>query len=386
MRPALLALALAALATPVFGDDASPAPWSEIGRADTLDRFDGIAALPDGGVILAGSLYSPDTALDARVLRLGPGGAIAFDATFGDEDAEHVGPVAVLPDGGVALAGTVEPADGSARRGWLLRLDPAGGIAWQRTLPGMSRAHPAVAAYPEGGVIVVGSVDGAEPGSQQAWLMRLDAGGEVVWERRLDDEAPGRLGEVAALPDGGAVIVGSIETEEGGIDGRVPRVDADGQVVWDRVFGSPETDALLRVAVGADGRIFAAGFLTRDYRPLGRLAGLDSSGTLLWEHAVGDRAHLLTALAVLPGGDILAAGGRQEGGARAEVVLLRYSPAGEARSAHAFASEGTDWVPGLATGPEGDVFMVLNEQDPSWNDMAHPVHRFSAPDMESWTD
>jgi len=106
------------------------------------------------------------------------------------------------------------------------------------------------------------AASGSEPHS------RLDA--VVV----LDGSGHEDVRDVAATPDGGIVAVGGTDSADfpvtfstfaGGTDAFVVRLDADGRVVWARTMGGPDHDRAYAVEIDPDGNIVIGGRAGRDF-------------------------------------------------------------------------------------------------------------------------
>ncbi|MFO0591112.1 MAG: hypothetical protein U0441_26440 [Polyangiaceae bacterium] len=123
-----------------------------------------------------------------------------------------------------------------------------------RQLAGSSAADAvtvaAVAVTSDGGAILAGEFGGAatigpqtltSAGGQDAFVVRLSAGGGVAWAKRFGANYDDRVKAVAPLADGGAVIVGTFDgvvdfggktlTSIGGPDAFIVRLDASGALV-----------------------------------------------------------------------------------------------------------------------------------------------------------
>src|SRR5690606_33370969 len=98
-----------------------------------------------------------------------------------------------------------------------------------------------ILALPDGGAGTAGYLLSGMNG-EYAWLARLDADGEIVWQRRLEGLVPGSHGffaytiasperpmdAVRALPDGRFAVIG---TDNGGVS-RAVILDASGALEW----------------------------------------------------------------------------------------------------------------------------------------------------------
>lgn len=102
------------------------------------------------------------------VVKLSPAGALVWERTYGTAaGGGDVGGLAAAPDGGVLVNGTCRgPAGGDKSepgRGlddyWVLRLDAAGAKRWDRTLGGANYDLGGVAATADGGWLVAGVSD-----------------------------------------------------------------------------------------------------------------------------------------------------------------------------------------------------------------------------------
>ena len=97
-------------------------------------------------------------------------------------------------------------------------------------------------------------------------LLRLDADGEVVWERTYGGDRSCTGQSIRAVEGGGYVIAGTIEPETGSdLDVYLLRVDEDGTELWSRSFGTSRDElggSLLETADG--GYVVVANSVDRD--------------------------------------------------------------------------------------------------------------------------
>ena len=110
---------------------------------------------------------------------------------------------------------------------WLVKLDAIGNIIWEKSLGGSIHESPqTMLPLSDGGYLIGGtsnSLDGDvswNNGSIDWWLVRLDAAGEIVWETNLG----GSLHEVpeSIIQDGQEfIIVGSTASNDGDIGNKV---------------------------------------------------------------------------------------------------------------------------------------------------------------------
>ena len=118
------------------------------------------------------------------MLRLGPDGRPLWDQAFGGPGEDEASAVAALPDGGLAVAGYTASKGAGELDAWVLRLAADGRLLWDRTLggEGRDRAQDA-AALPDGDLAVAGSTASKGAGDLDGWVLRLregDTGAEVA--------------------------------------------------------------------------------------------------------------------------------------------------------------------------------------------------------------
>ncbi len=344
----------------------APCTWARtFGRAFE-DKLYALAALPDGGAVVAGSTRDHGVArFDGWVVRVDRSGRPLWERRDGGADTEQLYGVAAAPDGGAFVAGHTRSVGAGESDLWLQRLDGRGERVWARTLggPANDRAR-ALAATPEGGVIAAGfsASDGAR--GRDLWVVRLGPEGTVRWDRRFGGALDDMAYAVAADGAGGAVVGGyERSTDQAqGFDFRVLRLDADGAVTWEAALDRTPFDIVTAVAATTDGGAVVAG--TARHAGLDvRVLRLDATGRVVWERVLGgDGAE--TAWSVAPVGDgFVLAGSTSSGSAGSQDLwLVGLTGEGEVRfderhggalweraTAVAALADGSLWVAGYTT-------------------------------------
>jgi len=117
-----------------------------------------------------------------------------------------------------------------------------------------------IAALGDGGFVVVGSTGSFGNGSSDIYLFKVNATGIREWSALLGGPEIDEAQAIVEMADGGFVIVGSTNGGGlGGYDGLVIRTDPNGSVLWERTFGGADWDFLNTVdRDGSDG-IWAGG-------------------------------------------------------------------------------------------------------------------------------
>ena len=295
-RAALLALAASlTLAPPLAADPAqpSPAPWPRALGGPNREYATGIAVDDQGNAYVAGHFQAATTIgtikltssgpSDAFVAKLDREGQFLWAVALGGSGVDEPRGIAVAPGGDVYLTGFFSStAD----------FDPG---------PGRSEL--------------------ASAGSADAFLLRLNPKGELVWARRLG----GKLGDVGFRIAAGADAVylagyfqGTMDLpvapapgkeaapparleSAGRNDAFVARFDPAGSLVWARRLGGAKDDEARGIALGRGGEVWIAGHF-EEAASLGAeaslslksagnadvfVARLDKEGRTLWAGRMG---------------------------------------------------------------------------------------------------
>ncbi len=169
-----------------------------------------------------------------------------FQRTIGGPGNE-VGTWVVETNDGYLVSGHVTSLNGN-QDALLVRLDASGNSLWQKRF-GAAKAdafHAAVAT-PDGGFLAVGETHSFGAGGADFFMVRVDASGAVVWSRTAgltgnDDVAK----SVMLVEGGGYLIAGSTVPAGGSISNSVfIRLDQDGNTLWSRTCVTNNGNQLL---------------------------------------------------------------------------------------------------------------------------------------------
>jgi hypothetical protein len=261
-----------------------------------FDAATGVAVDRAGNAIVVGELTGSATVdggrLDAHgrddlyAVSFTPDGRRRWSMTWGGPGWETVDGVAAAPDGGVIVAGSREVISGLDDRagdgqadGFLTRIGPGGRRDWTFRLGGddWDQAH-AVAVAHDGTIAVAGhftgrmSVGGTElvsAGGTDAFAATFSPGGEPRWAGRLGGPRDDAATAVAVRPDGSVAVAGrfagvmtvdtTMLTSAGSADLFVALLDAMGHPRWAVRQGGAEFDSAQALTVLGDGSLLVAG-------------------------------------------------------------------------------------------------------------------------------
>jgi len=190
---------------------------------------------------------------------------------------------------------------------FLAKYDSSGSLLWTRqvgttdhdwsssvALDGLGNA------YISGGT--TGSLGGPNAGFEDAFLAKYDASGSLLWTSQMGTTAGDFSRSVAVDGLGNAYISGWTGGSLGGpnagqSDAFLVKYDSSGSLLWTRQIGTTANDLSFSVAVDGLGNAYISG---ATYGSLGGpnagyydafLAKYDSSGSLLWTSQIGTTAY-----------------------------------------------------------------------------------------------
>lgn len=196
--------------------------------------------------------------------------------------------------------------------GWVVRIAEDGEVLWNRCYGGTDwDSFAAVCEAWGGGFILAGqtqSRDGDVEGwhgsgelfeKADGWVVCIDEAGEMLWQRTLGGSGEDALYGVCAV-EGGYLLVGETDSLDGDVEGALGDTDgwvvllsAEGELLWQACYGGPSEDKLVFIAEGEGGYLAIGHSWTMD-RTLSRqhsegwALGLDASGRVLYEARFGN--------------------------------------------------------------------------------------------------
>jgi len=229
------------------------------------------------------------------------------------DDEAHA--VAEMPDGGFALAGHTRSHGVLDRDAWILRLDARGKVVWQQVIGGpLTEKVFGISATSDGGVVITGKTYSVGAGGSDALIARFGSDGELVWQRTYGGRHNDGAREIIQLQGGGFLAVGSKAGPDDD-DVWVLALDEDGEKLWDRTHGTPGEDGAVSVTQAADGGFAIAGYSQRPGLSSfdNWVIRLSAGGDMLWQrHFARGVFSAGTAISTAPDNGFFVAGISQE--------------------------------------------------------------------------
>ncbi|MEO1624475.1 MAG: gliding motility-associated C-terminal domain-containing protein, partial [Bacteroidota bacterium] len=274
-----------------------------------------------------------------------------WDRSFGGNGWEELNSIQQTTDGGYIMTGfsgsnangDVAGTNNGGGDIWAVKIDADGNLQWENLYGGdqLDRAR-VVRQTTDGGYIfggwspsnISGDKSQASRGLDDYWVVKTDALGTIEWERTYGGSGMDQLFDLIQTTDGGFLLGGNSTSDvsgerstpsQGGQDWWLIKIDALGNVEWDRAYGGGDEERLNELLQTDDGHFVIAGGSRSD---LGGDIGLPLEGVkdfwmlkvnalggnIIWERRYGgtDEDEINSFIQTSDGGFLLGGGSRSD--------------------------------------------------------------------------
>ncbi|MFH2003100.1 MAG: fibronectin type III domain-containing protein [Planctomycetota bacterium] len=163
---------------------------------------------------------------------------------------------------------------------WVLKTDHSGEIQWQKTY-GQSKKESVVCSIPgwAGGHILAGNTESFGAGRSDVWLMNLDSDGNIIWQKAFgsteSDQMKGMFAIVNPSVGPSYIVIGDTRSSGmGETDVWLFGLNSVGQFTWQRAIGGPDNDVAQDLAP-----IYNAAGVVTGYLVLGNTESAGAGGS-----------------------------------------------------------------------------------------------------------
>ena len=321
-----------------------PNPSGFLGEIDWVKTYGGsnedgatsIVQTTDGGFMVLGNTRSVDgditgksaTDQDYWLLRLDSDGEKIWDKIYGGSEDEKAANIEKTTDGGYIISGYTTSNDGDVSENagfhdyWIVKIDGSGTIQWEKSFgfEGDDRAFRVIQTS-DGGYFATGYLDvdlsngegndliddqnnrGTQHSLGDYWGIRMDANGNKIWRRYFGGSHVDQSKDVIETTDGGFLLIGISESSDydvssarGANDFWIVKVNATGDMLWEKSFGGSESDFAYSIANTTDGNFIITGDTRSSDFDISSFKGNadawvvkfnNTNGSIIWEKTFG---------------------------------------------------------------------------------------------------
>ena len=240
---------------------------------------------------------------------------IEWQKVFGGTHHDEAYSIQQTKDGGYIVAGPTSSIneDVAGNHGgtdyWVLKLTSIGTVSWKKCFGGKKNdVALTVQQTTDGGYIVGGyssSNDGdasGNHGGSDIWIVKLTGEGNMAWQKMLGGTKDDWFGSLRQTADGGYIVFGSTESNNGDVSGNHGNADFwliklkdTGAISWQKTMGGSDYDQGNVVRQTADGGYIVAGYTFSNNGDVtgnhgdsdAWVAKLNSTGNIVWQKCMG---------------------------------------------------------------------------------------------------
>lgn len=229
-------------------------------------------------------------------------GCVGSDANYGavcwkrDFPGKAVSQIQPTEEGGYIGAGKMFNPEKKKDNALLLKLDQLGNEEWAKTYGNSDDNSWFYSFQPtfddngdNDGYIIAGSTRSEESGRTSGLVLKTDLEGELEWETTYDQSGYDRFSSIQLAPEGGSVVVGVATNGLGYFDGLALKLDSQGEIEWGKTFHGGGNDQFSSVQLAQDGNFLVVGASEGGVGSYdGWVLKLDSQGEIQWEWVYGN--------------------------------------------------------------------------------------------------
>jgi hypothetical protein len=257
--------------------------WDKIVGGSYGDKIWNASSTLDGGVVAMGQTTSNNGHVsvsyggkDTWFVKLSAEGEVEWDYTIGT-DFFDIGQAIIQTSDGGFLAGSnsimlegsvgnitcIPPSYGYVT-GVLTKFDADMNVQWQHCYGGNN--HDAISGILEldDGYVFVGSSESTNmpghKGYNDVWVVRIDFDGNIIWQKVYGGSRFEAAGNIFATDDGGFIVVGNTQSNNGDVSGNhsisehytdiwMFKINSVGELQWQQCFGGGGREEIYRGVV-----------------------------------------------------------------------------------------------------------------------------------------
>ncbi len=237
------------------------------------------------------------------------GGIYNFWGDWGEELS-----IQQTQDNGYIVAGNYNLHSGQRQDFWVLKLDSSGNIQWQKTYGGNYYDYAnSIQMTSDGGYIVAGVTRSfTANNNRDMWVLKLDSDGNIQWQKAYGTTSDDYGFDIQQTMDGGFIVVGTTLSTS---SAWVLKLNSTGEIEWQKIYGRNDGEYYgsqgYSIRQTSDRGYILTGIL------MGRVSGtggiwvvkLDPTGNIEWQKTYGgSRVDVAYSIEQTSEGDYILAG------------------------------------------------------------------------------
>lgn len=211
-------------------------------------------------------------------------------------------------DGGHIAAGSTTSSNGdvTGHQGnqdfWVTKFDKKGNLQWQKTFGGSGDDQArSIITTADGGYAITGNTSSNDgnislnQGDFDYWVVKIDASGNLQWQKTYGGSGNDMAYSMIQSPDGTYAVTGQSSSNNGNVTGNlgghdfwIVKLDNTGNILWEKSVGTSSTESSLSIINSSTNGFIVSGYT---YPPNGFpdffITKLSSAGAVEWQRTYG---------------------------------------------------------------------------------------------------
>lgn len=284
---------------------------------------------------------------------------------------------------------------------WVIKLDVNYKIQWERVFGANGfDGGLAVKQTPDGAYIVAGYLSssggdnsGVHPShnggtTKDALVTKLNPDGSTAWIKLMGGGGDDQFEKIEIMSDGGILLCGITNSNDGDIpsnlyhdtpfdnnygDAWLVKLDANGNLLWQKVIGGENKDAFTGMDKTTDGNYILGGYTNSNagdlkgvqfgYDRKAWIVKISPEGKILWQHVAGKTVNNIEtrpySILTSRNGDFYLGGvSAQDYASNMDFFLAKFNSSGEFKWAKTYGGSGDDWARSLIHASSDDGVFI----------------------------
>ena len=237
-----------------------------------------------GGYVVTGATESyGNGSSDVYLLKVDDAGNLLWQKAFGGAGRDEGRALLQASDGGYVIAGSSENGSSDIL---LIKTSPDGDIEWEKTYGGAYDDQAiSIERTRDGGYILAGYL-GVAADRHEAYLLKVDARGNMQWDQKFPANDDSIASYARQAYDRGYIAVGFTTNSSGNGDVCLMKTDPEGKTEWQKTYGGHDMQKGYNVYETPDQGYLIIG-MAKTGSGLGLLIKTEPAGTLEWQKTYG---------------------------------------------------------------------------------------------------
>jgi hypothetical protein len=244
----------------------------------------------EDGFLLVGNVFRASGDQDGYVVKICDDGTPVWNVTIGGPDLDKLFSAARTNDDGFVLVGLTHSWGAGSSDVWAIKIDGKGNVLWNKTCGGeLDDAGRGIVASGDSSFVIAGYTNSVGNGDYDYMLLKIDESGQHVWNRTYGGTESDKAYAITNC-DGDYVLAGETHSQGAGdTDAWVIKVDSNGELLWQKTLGGKNFDSAACVTATEDGSCYVVGFTLSFGNGMRDIwcSKIDSVGNVTWSFALG---------------------------------------------------------------------------------------------------